>query len=105
MASRKSSKSVEHFSHDEASRKHIPTAELEPLVRDEDKTPLQVAYELRNPDLDPQLVWRGKDLQTGQFSQGQRDQQFERRRRAQSRSARNTAGRDGRKPADAVSVL
>ena len=64
MASRKSSKSVEHFSHDEASRKHIPTAELEPLVRDEDKTPLQVAYERRNPDLDPQLVWRGKDLLT-----------------------------------------
>jgi adenine-specific DNA-methyltransferase len=64
MASRKSSKSVEHFSHDEASRKHIPTAEMEPLVRDEDKTPLQVAYERRNPDLDPQLVWRGKDLLT-----------------------------------------
>ena len=57
-----SKKSVENFTHDEASRKHIPTAELEPLVRDEDKSPLLVAYERRNPDLDPQLVWRGKDL-------------------------------------------
>ncbi|WP_231700266.1 site-specific DNA-methyltransferase [Aerosticca soli] len=27
------------------------------------KTPIQVAYERRNKDLDPQLVWRGKDVQ------------------------------------------
>jgi adenine-specific DNA-methyltransferase len=59
---RKTSKSVENFIHDEASRKYIPTAELESLVSEEDKTPIEVAYERRNPDLDPQLVWRGKDL-------------------------------------------
>lgn len=59
----KSQKSVETITHDEASRRHIPTAELESLVREEDKTPLEVAYERRNRDLDPQLVWRGKDLQ------------------------------------------
>ena len=58
-----SKKSVDSFYHDEASRKYIPTAELEPLVRDQDRSPLLVAYERRNPDLDPQLVWRGKDLQ------------------------------------------
>jgi len=62
MAKRKSPKSVENFTHNEASRKNIPTAEVEPLMREEDKTPLLVAYERRNPDLDPQLVWRGKDL-------------------------------------------
>jgi len=33
---------------------------MESLVRDEDKTPIQVAYERRNRDLDPQLIWRGK---------------------------------------------
>jgi len=48
--------------HEEASRKYIPTAEYESVMREEDKTPIQVAYERRNPDLDPQLVWRGKDL-------------------------------------------
>jgi adenine-specific DNA-methyltransferase len=32
-------------------------------MREEERTPLQVAFERRNKDLDPQLVWRGKDLQ------------------------------------------
>lgn len=27
----------------------------------EAKDPIRVAYERRNRDLDPQLVWRGKD--------------------------------------------
>jgi adenine-specific DNA-methyltransferase len=43
-------------------RRNIPTAELEPVMSDEDKTPKPVRY-ARNPDLDPQLVWRGKDEQ------------------------------------------
>jgi adenine-specific DNA-methyltransferase len=30
---------------------------------DKDKTPIRLAYERRNRDLDPQLVWRGKDEQ------------------------------------------
>ncbi|KGJ16643.1 site-specific DNA-methyltransferase [Paracoccus sanguinis] len=46
-----------------ATRKNIPTAEFESLMRDQDKTPIQLAYERRNRDLDPQLVWRGKDEQ------------------------------------------
>src|SRR5437868_8826212 len=32
-------------------------------MRDEDKSPVRLAYERRNRDLDPQLVWRGKDEQ------------------------------------------
>ena len=32
-------------------------------MREQDKTPVQLAYERRNRDLDPQLVWRGKDEQ------------------------------------------
>ncbi len=53
---------VETLTHDEASRKNAPTAELEAFVPPEMKAPIQVAYERRNPDLDPQLVWRGKDV-------------------------------------------
>ncbi len=53
-------KTVATLRHD-AKRKNLPTAEYESLMRQEDKTPIQVAYERRNRDLDPQLVWRGKD--------------------------------------------
>ena len=63
MAKKKEPKKVETFTHDDASRKNIPTAEFESVMRKEDKTPIQIAYERRNRDLDPQLVWRGKDEQ------------------------------------------
>ncbi len=53
---------VETLTHD-ATRKNIPTAEFESIMRDQDKTPIQLAYARRNRDLDPQLVWRGKDAQ------------------------------------------
>ena len=33
------------------------------MLREDEKTPIQIAYERRNRDLDPQLVWRGKDEQ------------------------------------------
>jgi adenine-specific DNA-methyltransferase len=56
-------KSVETIKHGDDKRKNIPTAELESIVSQADKTPIQVAYERRNRDLDPQLVWRGKDEQ------------------------------------------
>jgi adenine-specific DNA-methyltransferase len=55
-------KQIESFVHDDASRRNIPPAEYQTMVRNQEKTPLQVAYERRNPDLDPQLIWRGKDL-------------------------------------------
>ena len=52
---------VETLTHDEASRRNAPTAELEAFVPPDVKAPIRVAYERRNRDLDPQLVWRGKD--------------------------------------------
>ncbi len=54
------SKTVTTLTHDEATRKNIPTAEYESLVQLSEKTPIQVPYERRDPDLDPQLIWRGK---------------------------------------------
>jgi adenine-specific DNA-methyltransferase len=59
----KPQKSVETITHDDAKRKNIPTAEFESVMRKDEKTPIRVAYERRNRDLDPQLVWRGKDEQ------------------------------------------
>jgi adenine-specific DNA-methyltransferase len=59
----KHQKTVETLTHDEASRKNIPTAEYQSVMRTDEQTPIRVAYERRNRDLDPQLVWRGKDEQ------------------------------------------
>jgi adenine-specific DNA-methyltransferase len=56
-------KTVETLTHDEASRKLIPTAEFQSVMAEEHQSPIRVAYERRNRDLDPQLVWRGKDEQ------------------------------------------
>jgi adenine-specific DNA-methyltransferase len=56
-------KLVEAFKHEEESRKNIPTAEYQSVMRQGDKESVQVAYQRRNQDLDPQLVWRGKDTQ------------------------------------------
>ncbi len=56
-------KKVETLTHDGASRKNIPTAEYEAVLHEKDKSSIRVAYERRNRDLDPQLVWRGKDEQ------------------------------------------
>ena len=53
---------VDTLTHDEASRRNAPTAELEAFVPPDVKAPIRAAYERRNPDLDPQLVWRGKDV-------------------------------------------
>ncbi|MCI0388065.1 MAG: site-specific DNA-methyltransferase [Acidobacteria bacterium] len=63
MTKKQTKKIVETIKHEEASRRNIPTAEYEPVMRKEDKTPVRVAYTRRNHDLDPQLVWRGKDEQ------------------------------------------
>ena len=57
------SKTVEALKHDEAKRKNIPTAEYQSVMQKGEQTPIRVAYERRNRDLDPQLVWRGKDEQ------------------------------------------
>jgi len=68
-------KSVETLTHDEARRKNIPTAEYQAVLPTEQQQPKQIRYprpdaaalgeekSARNRDLDPQLVWRGKDEQ------------------------------------------
>ena len=56
-------KDVIAITHPDDARRNIPTAELEPVMADADRLPVRVAYERRNRDLDPQLVWRGKDEQ------------------------------------------
>jgi adenine-specific DNA-methyltransferase len=71
---KKSSKgiTVETLTHDEATRKNIPTAEYQPVMQKDEQDPVPVTYargaagleaekEQRDRDLDPQLVWRGKD--------------------------------------------
>ena len=60
---KKTAKTVETLKHQDASRKNIPTAEFQSVMRKEEQSPIRVAYERRNRDLDPQLVWRGKDEQ------------------------------------------
>jgi adenine-specific DNA-methyltransferase len=42
---------------------NIPTAEYQSIMRKDEQSPIRLAYERRNRDLDPQLVWRGKDEQ------------------------------------------
>lgn len=54
---------VETLKHDDATRRNIPTAEYQSVMQKEEQSPVRVAYERRNRDLDPQLVWRGKDEQ------------------------------------------
>ena len=66
MAKRRTRKKpieVTTITHDEASRRNIPTAEYRSVMEKSDQSPIQVAYQRRNRDLDPQLVWRGKDEQ------------------------------------------
>ncbi|MYK07832.1 MAG: site-specific DNA-methyltransferase, partial [Synechococcus sp. SB0670_bin_20] len=63
MARRNTPKAIATLRHQDASRPNIPTAEHEPVMAADDRTPMEVAYARRNRDLDPQLVWRGKDQQ------------------------------------------
>ena len=63
MAKKRTRKTVATLTHQDASRKNIPTAEFQAVMREEEQSPIRVAYERRNRDLDPQLVWRGKDEQ------------------------------------------
>ena len=57
------SKIVATITHGKAKRTNIPTAEYQAVMAEDDRNPIQVAYQRRNRDLDPQLVWRGKDHQ------------------------------------------
>ncbi len=74
MANKNSKKTVETITHEEARRKNIPTAEFQSVMGKEEQHPIRVAMPRgvaglekekvsRNRDLDPQLIWRGKDEQ------------------------------------------
>ncbi len=56
-------KGVAALTHEGARRANIPTAELDAVMAEDEKAAVRIAYERRNRDLDPQLVWRGKDEQ------------------------------------------
>ena len=55
-------KTVETITHTGATRKNIPSAEHQSVLEKTEAAPRPVKYP-RNTDLDPQLVWRGKDDQ------------------------------------------
>jgi adenine-specific DNA-methyltransferase len=57
-----SAKTIETITHEADKRKNIPTAEFQSVIEKEQQAPKQIRYP-RNTDLDPQLVWRGKDEQ------------------------------------------
>ena len=59
-------KQVTALTHGEASRKNIPTAEHQAVMAEGERKPVPVTYQRRNRDLDPQLMWRGKDEQDWQ---------------------------------------
>ncbi len=59
---RKAAKAVAATVHRSAGRLNIPSAEDAPIIPRDQRKPVPVRYK-RNADLDPQLVWRGKDEQ------------------------------------------
>lgn len=74
MAKKSNKVTVETLKHEEATRKNIPTVEYQSVITREVENPIRVTLERgvagldeekqpRNRDLDPQLVWRGKDEQ------------------------------------------
>ena len=48
--------------HHRDKRANIPTEELRDFIADDEQSPKTMLYP-RDPSLDPQLVWRGKDEQ------------------------------------------
>ena len=58
-------KTVDALRHSRDHRSNIPTAETQSLAGADEKGPTLVHYQ-RDPSLDPQLVWKGKDEQDGE---------------------------------------
>ncbi|MEX0650990.1 MAG: hypothetical protein WD186_03075, partial [Actinomycetota bacterium] len=56
----KSATKVEATKHAKDTRANIPTAELEKFAEEDERKPAKLRYP-RDPSLDPQLVWKGKD--------------------------------------------
>ena len=63
MARKKQVKDVGALIHSEATRKNNPSVEQSAIQHQREPELPQVHYERRNRDLDPQLMWRGKDEQ------------------------------------------
>ncbi|MBI3813837.1 MAG: site-specific DNA-methyltransferase [Nitrospinae bacterium] len=62
MVKKKTAKnSIDSLKHKDK-RKNIPTAELQNFVKEDEAKPKKILYP-RDPSLDPQLVWKGKDEQ------------------------------------------
>lgn len=61
MTRKSTPKTVETINHDDT-RKNIPTAEMQSVAEKGNPAPITLKYN-RNTDLDPQLMWRGKDQQ------------------------------------------
>ena len=61
-------KQVESIRHADASRANLPSAEHQPLMRREEQAPALTQFARRNRDMDPQLMWRGKDAQDDDLS-------------------------------------
>ena len=60
----KFSKPIDSVNHKDK-RANIPTEELRDFIAEEEKAPKTILY-ARDPSLDPQLVWKGKDEQDAQ---------------------------------------
>lgn len=67
-------KQVTDLTHGDARRRNIPTVEHQSVMQEHEQAPVKVTYPRggnglgeekaqRNPDLDPQLIWPGKDQQ------------------------------------------
>ncbi len=56
---------IDNYTHGGDRRRNIPTAEVEPVMEESKRAPIALEYErsTRNTEMDPQLVWRGKDEQ------------------------------------------
>ena len=65
MPAKKKKGRIVTYTHPTDTRRNIPTAEVEQVMGEEKRAPITLQYERasRNTDLDPQLVWRGKDEQ------------------------------------------
>ena len=65
MPSKKKKAQISTYNHPADTRRNIPTAEVEQVMGEDKRAPITLQYERasRNTDLDPQLVWRGKDEQ------------------------------------------
>ena len=65
MPAKKKKAQIATYTHPADTRRNIPTAEVEPVMDGGKRKPITLEYERasRNADLDPQLIWRGKDQQ------------------------------------------